>query len=182
MKVIETSLDGVLILEPQVFQDERGFFYEAFQAKRFVEQMLPGEFKQDNISQSQRGVVRGLHSQKAPMSQGKLIRCLRGAIFDVAVDIRCSSKTYGQFVSVELSESNNRALYIPGGFAHGFQALEDKTTIWYRCSEYYSLSHEFGISPLSLKIPWPISDMIMSERDRSAPSFEEFRASTLVAP
>ncbi len=129
MRIIETSIESLLVIEPKVFNDPRGFFFEGFNKKVWQEAGLDLEFVQTNISQSQKDVVRGLHFQNPPYAQGKLIRVLKGAVLDVAVDIRKKSKTYGKYVAVELNEENKKALWIPPGFAHGFRTLEDETPI-----------------------------------------------------
>lgn len=158
MNVIPTAIPDVLIIEPKVFGDERGFFYESFNQKAFNEATgLDVQFVQDNHSRSRKGVLRGLHYQLPPHAQGKLVRCVRGAVFDVAVDIRKSSPTFGKWVGIELSEANHRQLWIPPGFAHGFLTLSETAEFLYKTSSYYSPASERCISwndPV-IGIVWP---------------------------
>lgn len=166
MKVIPTQLPGVLIIEPQVFADERGFFLETYSARRYAEAGMPARFVQDNHSRSVPGTLRGLHYQlRHP--QGKLIRCVRGAILDVAVDIRRGSLTFRSWISVELTASNKRQLYVPPGFAHGFCVPDVESEVEYKCSGYYASDDERGIiwNDESIGIAWPVNDPILSERD-----------------
>lgn len=168
MKVLETILAGVKIIEPQVFGDHRGFFKETYSAKRY--QALAGielPFVQDNHSRSRKGVLRGLHFQKTK-PQGKLVGVTRGAVYDVAADINPESPTYGQYVGVELSEDNHRQLWIPPGYAHGFCVVSDAVDFVYKCTDYYDPSDEGGVAwdcPL-LNIQWPLSQVQLSEKDR----------------
>ena len=138
MEFIKTKIDGVFIMEPRIFKDERGYFFESFRAQEFQEKVCPTTFIQDNESLSCYGVVRGLHFQKPPFSQSKLIRVVKGSIMDVAVDLRKHSATYGQYVAVELSEENHRQLFIPRGFAHGFSVLSKEVILQYKCDNYYA--------------------------------------------
>ncbi len=166
MKVTPTALHEVLLIEPQVFQDARGFFLESYAARRYVEAGIPQPFVQDNHSGSARGTIRGLHYQlKHP--QGKLIRVLRGAVFDVAVDIRRGSPTFGRWVGVELSADNKRQLFIPAGFAHGFCALADGTEMEYKCTDYYAPDDQCGVrwNDPTIAIHWPATDPLLSEKD-----------------
>lgn len=166
MKVLETTLPGVLIVEPQVFRDDRGFFLESFNGPRFAEHGLPPAFRQDNHSRSRRGVLRGLHYQlRRP--QGKLIAVVRGAIFDVAVDIRVGSPAFGRAVTITLQEDDQRFVWIPPGFAHGFCALSDVADVVYKCTDVYDPADDHGIlwSDPGLAIPWPIAEPLTSAKD-----------------
>lgn len=178
MNVIKTDIDGILILEPRVFKDARGYFFESY-SKKVFDEIVPGiEFVQDNESCSSRGVMRGLHFQCPPFSQAKLVRCVRGAVLDVAVDIRKGSTTYGKHVAVELTEDNHRQFFIPKGFAHGFAVLSDTAVFQYKCDEYYHPEADGGISILdaSLGIDWRIdpTEAILSEKDTRHPILSEF--------
>lgn len=161
MKVIETAIAGVLILEPQVFGDDRGFFMESWNARRFREAGLDVDFVQDNHSRSARGVLRGLHYQQ-PGPQGKLLRVTAGAVFDVAVDIRRASPTFGTWVGVELSAANKRSFWVPEGMAHGFLCLEDGTDFLYKCSRFYDPANEHNLlwNDPAIGIDWPLGDMV----------------------
>jgi dTDP-4-dehydrorhamnose 3,5-epimerase len=163
-------LADVQLLEPQVFRDVRGFFFESFNAGRFADLGLPVEFTQDNHSQSVRGVLRGLHYQLR-QPQGKLVRAVRGAIYDVAVDIRRGSPTFRQWVGVTLSDQNQHMLWIPPGFAHGFYALSDVADVTYKCTALYAPDDDHGLlwSDPDLAISWPASDPLLSEKDRNYP-------------
>ena len=170
MNVIKTKLDGCLIIEPKVFGDERGFFLETFQAERYTSEAgitLP--FVQDNHSRSSKSVLRGLHFQKTK-PQGKLVRVVRGQVYDVAVDIRKGSPTYGQWEGLILSEENKTQLWVPPGFAHGFVVLSDTADFEYKCTDYYDPSDEGSIlwNDSDLDIPWPIDNPILSNKDSSA--------------
>ncbi|ANR80888.1 dTDP-4-dehydrorhamnose 3,5-epimerase [Kosakonia sacchari] len=175
MNIIKTAIPDVLIFEPKVFGDERGFFYESFNQKIFDEAVgRKVEFVQDNHSQSQKGVLRGLHYQMAPYAQGKLVRCVEGAVFDVAVDIRKSSDTFGQWVGVELSAENKNQLWIPEGFAHGFLAMTDTVQFIYKTTNYYVPQSERSIiwNDADINIKWPVIQLIkLSEKDSKAESF-----------
>ncbi|CAM6606691.1 TPA: dTDP-4-dehydrorhamnose 3,5-epimerase [Escherichia coli] len=170
MNVIKTEIPDVLIFEPKVFGDERGFFMESFNQKVFEEAVgRKVEFVQDNHSKSSRGVLRGLHYQKAPYAQAKLVRCVVGEVFDVAVDIRESSKTFGKWVGINLSAENKRQLWIPEGFAHGFLVLSDTAEFVYKTNNYYSKEHEAGLlwSDTRIGIAWPkMEKIILSDKDR----------------
>ncbi len=165
-----------MIVEPRVFEDPRGFFFESYQKALFAEHHLPAEFVQDNHSFSKKGILRGLHFQTEPKAQAKLMRVVRGAIFDVAVDIRENSPTFGRHVSAVLSAENKKMLYIPAGFAHGFLALDDAEVL-YKASNVYSLQHERGIlwNDPGLGIQWPKLDTpyLLSEKDQKYPTFRE---------
>lgn len=175
MKVIETKLPGVVIIEPKVFGDSRGFFLESFQADRYREAAgIESAFVQDNHSRSSKGVLRGLHFQiKKP--QGKLVRVIRGAVLDVAVDIDSASPTYGQYESVVLSEDNHRQLWVPPGYAHGFAVLSDIADFEYKCTEYYDANDEGGVvwNDSSLGIDWMIAAPKLSEKDQQLPTLAE---------
>lgn len=168
MNVLPTALEGVVIVEPRVFPDARGFFFESYHAERYAQAGVPGRFVQDNHSCSGAGTVRGLHYQlRHP--QAKLVRVLRGAVYDVAVDIRRGAPTFGQWIAVELSAENKRQLFIPAGFAHGFCVLGDMAEFEYKCTDYYAPDDQHGVlwSDPSLAIPWPVPNPILSEKDRN---------------
>jgi len=169
MQVIETDLPGVLIIEPKVFGDERGFFLETYQAKRYQQAGIAGEFVQDNMSFSRYGTLRGLHFQ-ALNPQGKLVYVLQGEVFDVAVDIRHGSPTYGQWTSCVLSADNKRQLWIPDGFAHGFCVVSDTALFAYKCTDYYNPDAEVSIcwDDPSISIDWPIGSPTLSSKDAQA--------------
>lgn len=170
MKAIETGIDGLVLVENRVFEDSRGHFLEVFKGPAFENLKLPVDFVQDNVSVSHKGVVRGMHFQVDPMAQGKLVRCLQGSVFDVAVDLRKGSKTYGRWYGVTLKPTQ-QALYVPPGFAHGFQALESNSMIYYKCTSLYSPTHEKGIryDDPDLAIKWPIPSAGVSEKDLILP-------------
>jgi dTDP-4-dehydrorhamnose 3,5-epimerase len=168
MEIIKTAIDGLLIIEPKVFGDDRGFFLETYSQKRYQESGIPGVFVQDNLSLSRRGVLRGLHFQN-PNAQGKLVSCPMGEVFDVAVDIRKGSKTFGKWVGVHLSGDNKRQFWIPPGFAHGFVVLSETALFSYKCTEYYSPKDEKTIlwNDPEIGIEWPMTDGLqLSEKDR----------------
>ena len=171
MKVTETSLAGVLIIEPKVFGDQRGFFLESFQLERYREFGIEQPFVQDNHSRSSRGVLRGLHFQRT-RPQGKLVSVSRGVVYDVAVDINPDSPTCGQFVGVELSDENHRQLWVPPGFAHGFCVISDIADFQYKCTDYYSPEDEGGLlwNDPDVGIPWPIDIPQLSAKDKSNPT------------
>jgi dTDP-4-dehydrorhamnose 3,5-epimerase len=171
MKVTPTSLPEVLLVEPKLHGDGRGFFYESFQALRYAEAGIPGPFLQDNLSRSARGTLRGLHFQE-PRAQGKLIQVLRGAVYDVAVDVRRGSPRFGRWVALELSDSSPRQLWIPPGFAHGFCVLSESADFFYKCTEYYAPETERCIAwnDPDLAISWPVNEPLLSAKDRSAPT------------
>lgn len=176
MNIIDTELHGVKIIEPTVFSDERGFFMESYQAAKFLNIGIDIDFIQDNHSLSvDKGVIRGLHYQLNPMGQTKLVRVITGAIYDVAVDIRKGSPTFGEWVGVTLSDDNHRMLLVPRGFAHGFCTLAPDTHVAYKVDAYYSREHDQGIrwnDPM-LNIDWPISDPILSVKDEEQPLFSK---------
>ncbi len=173
MKVTQTSLSGLLLFEPRIFNDARGYFYETFQAQRYQEYGLPA-FVQDNFSRSTQGVLRGLHYQ-LPKSQGKLVGVTRGKIWDVAIDIRRHSSTFGQWFSVILSDENHTQMYIPPGFAHGFCVLSEVADFYYKCTDFYSPADERGIAwnDKELNLPWPIKQPILSPKDEIYPMLSE---------
>ena len=152
MKIIETEIPGLLVIEPKVFNDSRGYFFESFNHKLYSETGIQFNTVQDNESSSTRAVIRGLHYQLNPMAQSKLIRVIKGKIFDVAVDLRSGSPTFGKWFGLELDSSSKKQLYIPGGFAHGFSVLSSETIILYKCDNYYSPAHERGILYSSLHL------------------------------
>ena len=178
MNIIKTSIEGLLILEPRIFEDSRGYFFESFSQREFDEKVGKITFVQDNESKSSYGVMRGLHFQRPPFTQSKLVRCVKGAVLDVAVDIRKGSPTYGQHVAVELTEENHLAIFIPKGFAHGFAVLSETAVFQYKCDEFYHPETEGGISILddSLGIDWriPIAQAILSEKDINHPLLNDF--------
>lgn len=180
MKVIKTKLDGVIIIEPDVFGDHRGYFMETYSKKKYKELGIDVDFVQDNMSFSaQKGTLRGLHWQNAPMAQSKLVSCTRGKVIDVAVDIRKNSPTYGEWVSVELSEENKRQFFIPQGFAHGFLTLSDNVEFRYKVDNFYSKEHDRGIrydDPIA-NVDWGSLlngiEPILSEKDKNGPILED---------
>ena len=178
MQVIKTAIEGVVILEPKVFKDARGYFFESFSQREFEEKVCKVNFVQDNESMSSYGVMRGLHFQCPPYSQSKLVRCVRGKVLDVAVDIRKGSSTYGQHVAVELSEENHRQFFIPRGFAHGFSVLSETAVFQYKCDNFYHPEADGGINILddSLGIDWQIPNdhAILSEKDTKHPVLKDF--------
>ena len=169
MEVIKTAIDGLFIIEPRIFEDSRGYFFESFSQREFNEKVGKITFVQDNESKSSYGVMRGLHFQRPPFTQRKLVRCVKGAVLDVAVDIRKGSPTYGQHVALELTEENHRQFFIPKGFAHGFAVLSETAIFQYKCDEFYHPEADGGLSILdgSLGIDWiiPIEKAILSEKD-----------------
>ena len=179
INIIKTDIDGVLIIEPKVFGDARGYFLESFNAKEFAEKTgLNINFVQDNESMSSYGVMRGLHFQKPPYTQSKLVRCVKGAVLDVAVDIRKGSPTYGKHIAVELTEDNHRQFFVPRGFAHGFTVLSDMAVFQYKCDNFYAPQADGGISILddSLGIDWkiPTAKALLSEKDTKHALLKEF--------
>ena len=180
MNIIETKIHGLLIIEPKIFSDERGWFMESFNEQKFAEALtergLPvPKFVQDNHSMSKKGVLRGLHFQIPPHAQGKLVRVVQGKAWDVAVDIRKYSPTYGEWVGVELSGENHKMFWIPEGFAHGFVALEDNTQFLYKTTDYYAKEYERSIvwDDSDLKINWPldINKVLLSDKDNESEPF-----------
>lgn len=180
MNVIETGIEGLLILEPRIFKDARGYFFESFSQREFEEMVGPVRFVQDNESMSTYGVMRGLHFQRPPYTQSKLVRCVSGRVLDVAVDIRLGSPTYGQHVAVELSAENHRQFFISKGFAHGFAVLSETAIFQYKCDEFYHPEADDGISILdgSLGIDWriPTDKAILSEKDTRHGMLVDFKS------
>ena len=178
MEVIKTSIEGVVIIEPRIFKDARGYFFESFSQQEFEEKVGKVQFVQDNESMSSYGVMRGLHFQRPPYTQSKLVRCVKGGVLDIAVDIRKGSPTYGQHVAVELSEDNHRQFFIPQGFAHGFAVLSGTAVFQYKCDNFYHPEADGGISILdeSLGLDWriPTEKAILSEKDTKHPLLNEF--------
>ena len=178
MNIIETSIPGVVIIEPRVFTDTRGYFFESYSKREFDRAVAPVDFVQDNESMSTHGVIRGLHFQRPPYSQSKLVRCISGRVLDVAVDLRRDSATFGRHVAVELSADNHRQLFIPKGFAHGFAVLSDTAIFQYKCDEFYHPEAEGGIAldDPSLGIDWIIdpATATLSEKDRRYPRLADF--------
>ncbi|MDO4728518.1 MAG: dTDP-4-dehydrorhamnose 3,5-epimerase [Bacteroidota bacterium] len=177
MNVINTAIEGVFIIEPKVFGDERGYFFESFSEQQFIEKVCNTRFVQDNESSSKRGVIRGLHYQKPPFAQSKLVRVVYGKVLDVAVDIRKGSPTFGQHIAVELSAENKKQMFIPRGFAHGFIVLSDEALFQYKCDNYYSPQHECGLlwSDSTLNINWqmPSTSIILSDKDKQNTPLED---------
>jgi dTDP-4-dehydrorhamnose 3,5-epimerase len=180
MEVVETSLPGVLIIKPRVLGDARGFFVETFSAARYAAIGVPGPFVQDNLSRSQRGVLRGLHLQQ-PFAQGKLVSVAEGEIFDVAVDVRLGSPTFGRWLGTTLNGESQHQLYIPPGFAHGFCALRDGTLFSYKCTDVYHPETEFGVSwnDPDIGIEWPLDAPLVSKKDGEFPRLREIAKSRL---
>jgi len=178
MQFIETSIPGLLIVKPQVFADDRGYFFESFSERKFKGAGINFHFVQDNESKSQKGVLRGLHFQNPPHAQGKLVRVIKGAVLDVAVDIRKGSPTYGKYEIVELTGSNKTLLWIPPGFAHGFVTLENDTVFFYKCTNSYNKESEGSIrwDDPDLNIQWNITNPILSEKDKVSPLFKDFES------
>jgi dTDP-4-dehydrorhamnose 3,5-epimerase len=178
METIQTNIKGLLVIQPKVFQDDRGHFFEPYNKKALSEIGILEEFWQDNQSMSQKGVLRGLHFQNPPFAQSKLVRVIKGAVWDVAVDIRKNSPTYGQYYGLELNEKNKTILYIPEGFAHGFKTLEDNTIFLYKCSTLYNKEAEDSIlwNDTDINIPWNIENPILSDKDKNAKQFRNFQS------
>lgn len=178
MNLIKTKIDGLVILEPTILKDNRGYFMECYNRKNIHNLLGDVNFVQDNESQSSRGVLRGLHFQKPPYSQAKLVRCLKGRLLDVALDLRKDSKTYGIYETTLLSDKNKNQLFIPKGFAHGFVVLSETAIFSYKVDNYYNSDFESGIlwSDTDLKIDWKINkkEIIVSEKDRTLPAFKNF--------
>lgn len=178
MEVIKTDIEGVVVIEPRVFTDPRGYFFESYSERLYKAAGIEADFVQDNESRSIRGVMRGLHFQRPPFTQAKLVRCVRGAVLDVAVDIRKGSPTYGRHVAVELTEENRRQFFVPRGFAHGFAVLSDVAVFQYKCDNYYHPEADGGISILdsSLGIDWRMdaSEALLSGKDTMHPLLADF--------
>lgn len=178
MEVFKTEIDGVVMIEPRVFCDERGYFFESFSQKEFDEKVRPIRFIQDNESMSSYGVMRGLHFQRPPFAQSKLVRCVKGVVLDVAVDIRKGSPTYGKHVSVELTEYNHRQFFVPRGFAHGFAVLSESAVFQYKCDNFYAPQADGGVNirDESLDIDWrlPTAHAVLSEKDLKQAFLKDF--------
>lgn len=180
MEVIKTEIDGVVIIEPRIFKDARGYFFESFSEREFEEKVCKTTFVQDNESYSSYGVLRGLHFQKPPFTQSKLVRVIKGAVLDVAVDIRKGSPTYGKHVAVKLTEDNHKQLFIPRGFAHGFAVLSDEVLFQYKCDNFYAPQADGGIAwnDPDLNIDWqiPADKVILSEKDTKHPRLKDYNS------
>lgn len=176
MEIIETGIPDLFIVKPVVFEDNRGYFFESYNKEKFLQKGIDQNFVQDNESKSMKNVLRGLHFQAPPYAQGKLVRVMKGAVLDVAVDIRRNSSTYGQWASIELTESNKWMYWVPPGFAHGFVTLEDNTVFFYKCTNMYNKVSEGSIrwNDPDLNINWGIENPILSEKDQLAPLFKDF--------
>lgn len=178
MEIIKTAIEGLVIIEPKVFKDARGYFFESFSQREFEEKVRKVNFVQDNESMSSYGVMRGLHFQAPPFTQSKLVRCVKGAVLDVAVDIRKGSLTYGQHVAVELTEDNHRQFFVPRGFAHGFAVLSETAVFQYKCDNFYAPQADGGISikDESLGIDWriPTDKALLSDKDTNHPLLKDF--------
>ena len=179
MEVIKTNIEGVVIIEPRIFKDDRGYFFESFSQREFEEKVCKTTFVQDNESKSSYGVLRGLHFQKPPFAQSKLVRVIKGAVLDVAVDIRKGSPTFGQYVSVELTGENHRQFFIPRGFAHGFSVLSEEVIFQYKCDNFYSPQSEGAIAwnDPDLNIDWriPAEKVVLSEKDSKHPRLKDWQ-------
>ncbi|MCS3197926.1 dTDP-4-dehydrorhamnose 3,5-epimerase [Bacteroides thetaiotaomicron] len=180
MEVIKTNIEGVIIVEPRIFKDGRGYFFESFSQREFEEKVCKTTFVQDNESKSSYGVLRGLHFQKPPFAQSKLVRVIKGAVLDVAVDIRKDSPTFGQYVSVELTGENHRQFFIPRGFAHGFSVLSEEVIFQYKCDNFYSPQSEGAIAwnDSDLNIDWriPVEEVVLSEKDSKHPKLKDWQS------
>ncbi|MBC8146641.1 MAG: dTDP-4-dehydrorhamnose 3,5-epimerase [Bacteroidetes bacterium] len=176
MEIIETQIPDLMIIKPQVFEDERGYFFETYNDEKFIKAGIDIQFLQDNESKSQKNVLRGLHFQNPPYDQGKLVRVIKGAVLDVAVDIRKKSPTYGKWNSIELNETNKFMYWIPPGFAHGFVTLENETIFFYKCTKTYNKKSEGSIfwNDPDLNIDWGVDNPILSEKDKFGPDFKSF--------
>lgn len=176
MEILETGISDLLIVKPLVFEDHRGYFFESYNKEKFLQQGIDQNFVQDNESKSMKNVLRGLHFQAPPFAQGKLVRVMKGAVLDVAVDIRKNSPTYGKWASIVLSESNKWMYWVPPGFAHGFVTLEDHTVFFYKCTNVYNKVSEGSIrwNDPDLAIDWGLVEPVLSDKDREAPLFRDF--------
>ena len=179
MEIRKTNIEGVVIIEPRIFKDDRGYFFESFSQREFEEKVCKTTFVQDNESKSSYGVLRGLHFQKPPFAQSKLVRVIKGAVLDVAVDIRKGSPTFGQYVSVELTGENHRQFFIPRGFAHGFSVLSEEVIFQYKCDNFYSPQSEGAIAwnDPDLNIDWriPAEKVVLSEKDSKHPRLKDWQ-------
>lgn len=179
MEIIKTNIEGVVIIEPRIFKDDRGYFFESFSQREFEEKVCKTTFVQDNENKSSYGVLRGLHFQKPPFAQSKLVRVIKGVVLDVAVDIRKGSPTFGQYVSVELTGENHRQFFIPRGFAHGFSVLSEEVIFQYKCDNFYSPQSEGAIAwnDPDLNIDWriPAEKVVLSEKDSKHPRLKDWQ-------
>lgn len=184
MEVIKTNIDGLLIIKPDVFGDDRGYFFETYSNRKYAEYGIEEDFVQDNISKSLKGTIRGLHYQVGDKTQGKLCHVIRGKVLDVAVDIRFDSPTFGQYFSIELTGEDKTQLWIPPGFAHGFSVLSDEVLFVYKCTNYYSKPDERAIlyNDPQLNIDWKVENPIVSEKDIKAKLFKEIQADFVYSP
>jgi len=177
MKVIKTNLPGLVVIEPRVFEDDRGYFFESYNKERYIDAGITETFIQDNESKSVRGVVRGLHYQLGDYSQAKLVRVVQGKVYDIAVDLRKGSPTFGEWFGIELSENNKKQLFVPRGFAHGFSVLSETAIFTYKCDNVYNQKAERSINPFDIKlgIDWKLDDseQIVSNKDKQSPTFDD---------
>ncbi|MVN21135.1 dTDP-4-dehydrorhamnose 3,5-epimerase [Mucilaginibacter arboris] len=180
MNISTTKIEGLIIIEPRIFPDDRGYFYESYSEKKYREAGIDATFVQDNQSFSQKGALRGLHGQADPFAQGKLVRVLQGRVLDVAVDIRKNSPTFGQYVTVELTGENHKQFWVPPGFLHGFVTLEDDTIFTYKVTNYYDKASEIGVlwNDPTLNIDWQtdLSNVLLSPKDTVLPAFADFKS------
>ncbi len=176
MEITKTHIEGLVVLQPKIWKDDRGYFFESFRQDVFSKLGIDVNFVQDNQSLSQKGTIRGLHYQAAPFEQGKLVRVVQGKVLDVALDIRKNSPTYGQYYAIELSAENQTQFFIPPGFAHGFSTLEDNTIFCYKCTNYYSKVSEGGVrfDDPALAIDWKVEGLFVSDKDKELPLFNDF--------
>lgn len=176
MEIVETGISDLYVVKPNVFKDARGYFFESYNKEAFLRSGIDQNFVQDNESKSAKGVLRGLHFQKPPFAQGKLVRVIKGAVRDVAVDLRKSSPTYGQWASIDLTEDNKWMYWVPPGFAHGFVTLQDDTVFFYKCTNVYNKASEGSIrwDDPDLNINWGIIDPLLSDKDKASPFFTDF--------
>lgn len=174
-KFTKLEIDGLVVVEPRVFGDDRGFFLESYKKSEFASNGISEDFVQDNHSLSKKGVIRGLHYQHNPRAQGKLVRVVKGAVWDVAVDIRKSSKTFLKWIALELSEENNKMFYIPAGFAHGFAALTDNVHLMYKCTNEYDAKLDAGImwNDPQIALKWPVENPVVSDKDKQLPLLKD---------
>ena len=184
MKVIKTNIDGLLIIKPDVFGDDRGYFFETYSKRKYAEYGIEEDFVQDNISKSLKGTIRGLHYQVGDNAQGKLCHVIKGKVLDVAVDIRFDSPTFGQYFSIELTGEDKTQLWIPPGFAHGFSVLSDEVLFVYKCTNYYSKPDDRAIlyNDPQLNIDWKVENPIVSEKDLNAKHFNEIQTDFVYSP
>jgi dTDP-4-dehydrorhamnose 3,5-epimerase len=177
MNLIKTEIQDVLIIEPKVFGDPRGFFFESYSKTRYQDAGIPEEFIQDNVSFSKKGILRGLHSQKGPSAQGKLVQVLLGEVYDVVVDIRPQSSSFGKWFGIYISAENKKQLWIPPGLAHGFLVTSEEALFSYKCTQYYDPGNEFTLAydDPTLNIPWPLKDVKLSEKDQKGMTLKDLK-------